>query len=50
MAPLEHQGCALFYEVSGAGPPVVLIQDVGIHGGGWRPPTCRNTWSFIFIS
>jgi len=38
MAPLEHQGCALFYEVSGAGPPVVLIQGGGVHGNGWRPP------------
>ena len=38
MPPLEHQGCALFYEVSGAGPPVVLIQGGGVHGNGWRPP------------
>ena len=38
MPPLEHLGCALFYEVSGAGPPVVLIQGGGVHGNGWRPP------------
>ena len=34
---LEHLGCRLRYSVEGEGPPVVLIQGVGIGGDGWRP-------------
>lgn len=34
---LEHGGCRLSYTVRGDGPPVLLIQGVGIHGEGWRP-------------
>jgi len=34
---LEHRNCRLSYDVRGNGPPVVLIQGVGIHGDGWRP-------------
>jgi pimeloyl-ACP methyl ester carboxylesterase len=34
---LEHDGCALSYRVRGEGPPVVLIQGVGLHGDGWEP-------------
>jgi pimeloyl-ACP methyl ester carboxylesterase len=34
---LDHRGSRLAYEVQGQGPPVLLIQGVGIHGGGWRP-------------
>lgn len=34
---VEHRGCRLSYEVRGDGPPVLLIQGVGVHGGGWRP-------------
>jgi pimeloyl-ACP methyl ester carboxylesterase len=34
---LEHQGCRLAYEVEGEGPPVLLIQGVGVHGDGWLP-------------
>jgi pimeloyl-ACP methyl ester carboxylesterase len=30
-------GCPLHYDVTGDGPPVLLIQGVGIHGAGWRP-------------
>ena len=32
-----HQGCHLAYQISGSGPPVVLIQGVGVHGGAWAP-------------
>src|SRR5205814_4207403 len=32
-----HAGCSLSYRVRGEGPPVLLIQGVGIHGDGWRP-------------
>jgi pimeloyl-ACP methyl ester carboxylesterase len=34
---IEHDGCRLAYQVLGEGPPVLLIQGVGVHGGGWRP-------------
>ena len=34
---LEHRGCRLSYFVEGDGPPVVLIQGIGIGGEGWRP-------------
>ena len=34
---LEHLGCRLAYFVEGAGPPVVLIQGIGIGKEGWRP-------------
>lgn len=34
---LPHKGCHLAYEISGSGPPVVLIQGVGVHGGAWAP-------------
>lgn len=36
-APLEHRGCRLAYGVRGDGPPVLLIQGVGVHGAGWTP-------------
>jgi pimeloyl-ACP methyl ester carboxylesterase len=36
-AVVEHRGCRLAYELRGEGPPVLLIQGVGVHGGGWRP-------------
>jgi pimeloyl-ACP methyl ester carboxylesterase len=32
-----HKGCHLAYEIQGTGPPVVLIQGVGVHGGAWAP-------------
>ena len=34
---LDHRGSRLAYEVQGQGPPVLLIQGVGVHGNGWRP-------------
>lgn len=34
---VERQGCRLTAKVSGSGPPVVLIQGVGLHGDGWLP-------------
>jgi pimeloyl-ACP methyl ester carboxylesterase len=38
---LEHRGCRLAYNIRGAvtGPPVLLIQGVGVHGDGWTPQT-----------
>jgi len=38
MTPIASRtSCGLHYEVRGAGPPVLFIQGVGVHGGGWRP-------------
>ncbi len=33
--PILHNGYHLSYEIAGSGPPVVLIQGVGVHGGAW---------------
>jgi pimeloyl-ACP methyl ester carboxylesterase len=32
-----HRGCPLRWEARGTGPPVVLIQGVGVGRNGWRP-------------
>jgi pimeloyl-ACP methyl ester carboxylesterase len=37
---VEYRGCRLAYEVEGSGPPVVLIQGVGVAGSGWTPQVC----------
>jgi pimeloyl-ACP methyl ester carboxylesterase len=34
---VEYRGCRLALEVDGSGPPVVLIQGVGVAGSGWTP-------------
>jgi len=34
---IDHRGCRLTGDARGAGPPVLLIQGVGVHGDGWRP-------------
>lgn len=34
---IEHRGCRLAYDVAGSGPPVLLVQGVGVHGPGWAP-------------
>jgi pimeloyl-ACP methyl ester carboxylesterase len=34
---LERPDTAIHYEVEGSGPPVLLIQGVGVIGNGWRP-------------
>lgn len=34
---LDHRGSRIAYDVQGQGPPVLLIQGVGVHGEGWRP-------------
>jgi pimeloyl-ACP methyl ester carboxylesterase len=42
----EREGCSLAYSLQGAGPPVVFIQGVGVHGSGWTPQveTLRSRW------
>jgi pimeloyl-ACP methyl ester carboxylesterase len=34
---LAHDACVFAYRVRGAGPPVVFVQGVGLHGEGWAP-------------
>ncbi|HEX8245578.1 MAG TPA: alpha/beta hydrolase [Longimicrobium sp.] len=34
---VEHRGCRLAYTVRGSGPPVLLVQGVGVAGAGWTP-------------
>ena len=34
---VTHRGCPLHYRAEGDGPPVLMIQGVGVHGDGWRP-------------
>jgi pimeloyl-ACP methyl ester carboxylesterase len=38
---LTHHGCPISYRVTGTGPPVLLVQGVGVHGDGWRPQVDR---------
>lgn len=33
----DHAGCRLAYDRRGAGPAVLFIQGVGVHGDGWLP-------------
>lgn len=37
MAFAEYRGCNLSYRVEGSGPPLVLVQGVGVCGSGWTP-------------
>jgi len=37
MQTLQHARCELAFRVEGAGPPVLFIQGVGLHGDGWLP-------------
>ncbi|HEX8915502.1 MAG TPA: alpha/beta fold hydrolase [Humisphaera sp.] len=32
-----RDGCHLAWRSAGSGPAVLMIQGVGVHGGGWRP-------------
>lgn len=32
-----HKGCAIAYDIQGAGAPAIFIQGVGVHGGAWTP-------------
>jgi pimeloyl-ACP methyl ester carboxylesterase len=36
-SPVEHRGCRLAFQVEGNGPPVVMIQGVGVARSGWSP-------------
>lgn len=47
---VEHRGCRLAYDIRGGGPPVMLIQGVGVHGGGWAPQTDALSGRYRCIS
>jgi pimeloyl-ACP methyl ester carboxylesterase len=47
---LDHGGCRLAYEVVGEGPPVLFIQGVGVHGGGWSPQVQALSSAFRCLS
>jgi pimeloyl-ACP methyl ester carboxylesterase len=32
-----HRGCTLSWFADGSGPPVVMVQGVGVGATGWRP-------------
>jgi pimeloyl-ACP methyl ester carboxylesterase len=34
---IDRLACKVAYDVRGAGPPVLFIQGVGVHGDGWLP-------------
>jgi len=34
---MKFQGCDFAFELAGCGPPILLLQGVGVHGSGWRP-------------
>jgi len=37
MATIEAEGARLHYDRAGAGPPLLLVQGVGVIGRGWQP-------------
>jgi pimeloyl-ACP methyl ester carboxylesterase len=37
MSMLRRADTELYYELTGQGTPVLFIQGVGVHGGGWKP-------------
>lgn len=43
---VTFEGCPLSYEVRGEGPPVVLINGVGIHGSGCNPQIAELSRGF----
>ena len=46
---VEREGCRLSAKVSGSGPPLVLIQGVGLHGDGWLPQVARLERSYTCL-
>jgi pimeloyl-ACP methyl ester carboxylesterase len=47
---VDHDGCRLAYDLRGAGPPVLFVQGVGVHGDGWRPQTDALADRFACLS
>lgn len=46
----EVDGCRLAYTVAGSGPPVLMIQGVGVCGSGWRPQVDGLADAFTCLS
>lgn len=51
MAYVELEGARIHYSREGQGPPVVLVQGVGVIGNGWKPQIegLRDRYSLITI-
>lgn len=47
---IAHRGCPIAYDVRGIGPPVLLIQGVGVRGNGWRPQTDELSTRYSCLS
>ena len=49
MRSVEFRGCRLSYSLEGDGPPVILIQGVGVSGTGWTPQvrTLRSSFQCL---
>jgi len=50
MPTIEHRSCTLHYDIRGAGPPIVFIQGVGLHGDGWKPQVDDLKHDFTCLS
>jgi hypothetical protein len=45
-----HCGCPISYDSRGGGPPVLMIQGVGVHGDGWNPQVERLGSDFTCLT
>jgi pimeloyl-ACP methyl ester carboxylesterase len=50
MPTLKTSGATLHYTRSGTGPPVLLIQGVGVVGNGWAPQVAGLSRHFTLVS
>ena len=50
MASIARADCELHYELTGGGIPLLLIQGVGVVGGGWRPQIEGLAGSFQMLT
>jgi pimeloyl-ACP methyl ester carboxylesterase len=50
MPSIAFEGCNLSYTVRGGGPPVLLIQGVGVHGDAWSPQTDELASDFTCVT
>jgi 3-oxoadipate enol-lactonase len=50
MPRLDTPGASLLYSRAGTGPPVLLIQGVGVVGNGWAPQVERLRERFTLVS
>lgn len=50
MPTIDTPGASLFYSRTGDGPPVLLIQGVGVVGNGWKPQVDGLQGQFTLLS